>query len=283
VTDQQERYDRIAGGYARWWAPVIRPASIRVLDRIEPLVDAGARRLLDIGTGTGTLPIAAIRRWPEVDVVGIDASSEMAAAARREVDAALGARDRRRFDVRTSFADELPFAEGEFDAAVSSFVLQLVPSRVAVLREARRVLVPGGRMAHVTWLVGRTSFEPDRILDEVLEDAGIGPREPDARRGDYESAAAAVAGLRRAGFGDVRAEEDELAHRFDVEGYASFVEEFDEESTFEEFEPAERARVSRRLRQRLARLPSDALTMRLPIVLAHGDRRRERGARSAGG
>lgn len=272
MTDQQQRYDRIAGGYARWWAPVIAPMAVRVLERIEPLVAAGATRILDIGTGTGTLPIAALRRWPKVEVVGIDASGEMAAAARREVDAALGPADRGRFEVRPAFADSLPFADGSFDAAMSSFVLQLVPSRFAALREAHRVIAPGGRMAHATWLEGGREFEPDRVLDDVLDEAGIGPKEPEGRRGDYASVAAAVRGLQRAGFRRVRAEADELAHPFDVEGYAGFIEEFDEESTWQEFEPAERARVSARLRAGLRRLPPEALVMRLPVVLAHGDR-----------
>jgi SAM-dependent methyltransferase len=273
MTEQQERYDRIADGYARWWAPVIAPMALRALDRVAPLVEAGATRILDVGTGTATLPIAAIRRWPQVEVVGIDASAEMAAAARREADAALGPRDRRRFRVTTAFAHELPFPDADFDAAVSSFVLQLVPSRGGALREARRVLRPGGRFAHVTWMIGRIVFEPDRVLDDVLEEAGIGPREPEGRRGDYASVASAVSGLRRAGFRDVAAEADELAHRFDVEGYAGFIEEFDEESTFDDFEPRERARVSARLRDELRRLHPDDLVMRLPVVIAHGDRR----------
>ncbi len=272
MTEQQERYDRVAGGYARWWAPVIAPTAVRVLDRIAPLVDAGARRILDLGTGTGTLPIAAIRRWPGVEIVGIDASGEMAAAARREADLQLGPGDRARFEVRTAFADALPFGDGEFDAAVSSFVLQLVPSRLAALREVRRVLRPGGRIAHVTWIVGRDDFEPDRVVDDVLDEAGIGPRAPDGPRGDYASVAAAAAGLRRAGFRDVVAEPAELAHQFDVEGYAGFIEEFDEESTWDEFEPGERARVSARLRDELRRLRPEALILRSPVVLAHGDR-----------
>jgi SAM-dependent methyltransferase len=245
---------------------------VQVLDRIAPLVDAGAREILDLGTGTGTLPIAALRRWPKVRVTGIDASGEMAAAARQEVDAALGPGDRERFHVRTAFADSLPFADGAFDAAVSSFVLQLVPSRAAAIREVHRVVAPEGRFAHVTWLVGRDDFEPDRVLDEVLDEVGVGPRESEARPGDFRSVQAAATSLRRAGFRRVVAEPATLEHAWDVEGYASFVEEFDEESTFSEFDPSLREQVGRRLRERLLTLPPDALTLRLPLVLAYGDR-----------
>lgn len=269
---QQERYDRVAAGYGRWWAPVIRPAAVPVLDRIAPLVDRGARDVLDVGTGTGTLAVAALRRWPAVRVTGIDASSEMTEAARREVDAALGAAGSERFTVRPSFADALPFPDASFDAAVSSFVLQLVPSRPAVTREIRRVLRPGGRFAHVTWVLGREAFEPDRVVDEVLDEVGIGPREPDRRPGDFTSPDVAAHSLRRAGFRRVVAEPGVLEHRFDVEGYASFIEQFDEESTFADLDPQARARTSERLRERLRQLPPDALVMRLPVVYAYGDR-----------
>ena len=265
-------YDRVARGYARWWAPVLAPDAVRVLDAIEPLVAAGARRLLDVGTGTATLAVAAIRRWPDVEVVGIDASSGMAAAARHEVDAALEPADRGRFDVRVAFADELPFEDGAFDAAISSFVLQLVPSRPAVLREVHRVLRPDGRFAHVTWIVGRVDFEPDRVLDDVLDEAGFGPREGEERRGDYENVATARRELTDAGFKRVHAAGDVLAHAYTADGYASFVEEFDEEDLFANLEADERARISGRLRAALAELSPDQLEMRLPIVLARRDR-----------
>jgi SAM-dependent methyltransferase len=272
VSDQSRRYDRIARGYARWWAPVLAPTAVGVLDRIAPLVDNGARRILDLGTGTATLAVAAIRRWPQVEVVGIDASGGMAAAARAEADRHLGPRDRRRFRVDVAFADKLPFGTAEIDAAVSSFVLQLVPNRYAALREVHRVVRPGGRIAHVTWLVGNRVFRPDVTLDGVLDEAGIGAREPEGRRGDYESVAAAAAGLRRAGFHAVEAEGSELVHAFDARSYQGFIEEFDEEDLFSSMGRRERQRISGRLRERLGALPASAFELRLPVVIAHGDR-----------
>jgi ubiquinone/menaquinone biosynthesis C-methylase UbiE len=273
MTDQSQRYDRIARGYARWWAPVLAPTAVGVLDRIAPLVDDGARRIIDVGTGTATLAVAAIRRWPRLEVVGIDASSGMAAAARAEADRQLGPSDRRRFKVQVAFADRLPFKAGELDAAVSSFVLQLVPNRHAVLSDVHRVLRPGGRMAHVTWLVGDRAFRPDRVLDDVLDEAGIGAREPETRRGDYASVSAAAASLRRAGFRGVEAEGGELVHAFDARSYQGFVEEFDEEDLFSSMGREERRRISGALRKRLESLPASAFELRLPVVMAHGDRR----------
>lgn len=269
MTEQQLRYDRIAAGYARWWAPVLAPTAVGALDRLDGL--RAGTRLLDVGTGTATLSIAALRRWPGVEVVGIDASSGMAEAARAEADRLLSTAERARFRVEVSFADRLPFDDASFDGAVSSFVLQLVPSRSAVLREVRRVLRPGARFAHVTWLVGDREFEPDVAFDAALEDIGVGAREPEGRRGDYRSVRTAMTDLRRAGFSDVVAEESELVHIFGTDGYVGFLEEFDEEDLFSSLEPDVRDKLRRGLRRRLARLPAAAFELRLPVVTAHGD------------
>jgi SAM-dependent methyltransferase len=272
MTEQQERYDRIAAGYGRWWAPVLAPTAVRVLDLIDGAVANGARRLLDLGTGTATLAVAAVRRWPSVEVTGIDASAGMLAAARATADTTLPAADRARFLTEAAFADRLPFDDASFDAAVCSFVLQLVPSRHAALREVHRVLRQGAPFAHVTWLTGGRAFAPDAALDAALELAGFDPREPDTRSGDYRSVDTAAAGLRRAGFRNVTAERSELVHRFDAASYQGFVEEFDEEDTFRSMDRPTRRRVQQDLRARLEALAPEAFELRLPVVFARGTR-----------
>ncbi|HEX5149278.1 MAG TPA: class I SAM-dependent methyltransferase [Candidatus Limnocylindrales bacterium] len=271
MTDQAERYDRLAEGYARWWAPVLAPAVGRLLDRTAAWLTGGRTSLLDIGTGTGQLAIDAIRRWPAVSVVGVDASAEMRSmadslAARTLGDAA------RRFRTEVAFADALPFPDASFDVALSSFVFQLVPNRARALREARRVVRPGGILAYVSWLQDDRAFTPDLVFDEVLESFDIGGREPDGRSGDLPSVARAAGELRRAGFADVAAEPDVLEYAFTSESYLAFLTEFDEESLFDELDPGLRARLLATMRERLARLSRDELTMRFPIVFASGRR-----------
>ena len=272
MTDQAERYDRIAAGYARWWAPVIAPRALDALDLLEPVVAAGARRIVDIGTGTGTLSIAAVRRWPQVEIVGVDISREMAEAAGREAERALSGADRRRFSTRVAPADDLPFEDGSFDAAMSSFVFQLVPNRSRALREARRVLRPGGTLAYVTWLQDDRVFAPDIDLDDALDEVGIGAREPDGRPGDVESPEHAVRELRRAGYRDATATRALLEHPFDVEGYVAFITQFDEADTYESLEPDERDLFDRSIRERLGRRRGEELVLRLPVVAARATR-----------
>ena len=271
VTEQAERYDRIAKGYAEWWAPVLAPAVDRLIGRSAPWLSDGAPRVLDIGTGTGQLAFGALARWPAVSVVGVDASTGMrdmatSLAVRTLGDAAS------RFRAEVAFADSMPFADDSFDVALSSFVFQLVPNRARALREARRVLRPGGVLSFVSWLQDARVFQPDLIFDEVLDDIGIGAREPDGRSGDLPSVVRTAAELRRAGFSGATAEGDVLEHRFTVDGYLSFLSEFDEESLFDELDRKEREQVLSTMRRRLGALPADDMTMRFPIVFASGRR-----------
>lgn len=269
---QAERYDEFSTGYARWWAPVIGPTALRVLELADADARADGARVLDIGTGTGTLALAAVRRWPQARVTGVDVSAGMIRVAQTAAEADLPPGDRRRLSFTIAPAEELPGADGEFDLALSSFVFQLVPNRGRALREARRVLRRGGLLAWVTWKAGRGgTFQPDEAFDAALDEVGIGAREePDGRSGDIPSPEAAVAQLRRAGFADAQARADWLEHRWTAQTYRDFMVEYDERDTVADLPKRDRTRFLRDLDRRLGRLPEDAFVWRAPVVFATG-------------
>jgi ubiquinone/menaquinone biosynthesis C-methylase UbiE len=267
--DLDDHYNEIADGYVRHWGPVIRPAAEAVLDLLPAQLDREAR-LLDVGTGTGALAIAALDRWPHLRVTGLDPSRgmlDLAYAAARE---RLGAPVRQRLDLVRGDAAELPAEPASFDLVVSSFVLQLVDRRPAAMREARRVLRPGGIFAWVAWLAGEAPFRADQVANEVLDDYGFDPPEAGARGGEPPSVEAAAAATRRAGFSEVTAHESALVHTWTAASYLAFFTEFDEATLFAELDPGERSRIVRDLGTRLRTLSADELTMRLPTVYVRG-------------
>ncbi|HEU5225559.1 MAG TPA: class I SAM-dependent methyltransferase [Actinomycetota bacterium] len=273
MTDQADRFDRFASGYAHYWAPVLAPAVRQLLDEVEPRAGR-PERILDVGTGTGQLALGALDRWPRATVDGVDVSTGMIAVARAEAERALGRRSRTRFSIEIAPADQVPFEDDRFDLAMSSFVYQLVPSRARAYREARRVLRPGGILAFVSWLDDDRVFRPDQLFDEILERLDIEPRVFDGRPGDLPSVERAAGELRHAGFSDVSAHAGTLEHTFGVDDYVEFMADFDEESLFDELEPAMRKRLETTLRDELTRLTPDELTMRFPIVFVMGRRSR---------
>jgi ubiquinone/menaquinone biosynthesis C-methylase UbiE len=181
-----------------------------------------------------------------------------------------GSRDR--FTGSVAFAAEMPFEDASFDLAMSSFVLQLVPSRAKALREIRRVLRPGGSFGYVTWLVDERAFPPDRIFDALLDEFGFEDEEERPRTGDIPSVERAIGELRRAGFSDVRASRGVLDHGFTVESYMAFLTDFDEASLFDEMDRRDRRRFLVLLRERLMALDPDQLHFRVGIVYAFGAR-----------
>ena len=268
MTDQEARYDRIAEGYSACWSPIHRPKTLELLDVIAPDVAGGATRILDVGCGTGAFAAAAVARWPEVRVTGVDPSSGMLLVADRALEP-LPPAQRSRIDLVQAAAERMPFEAHSFDLVTTAFVLQLVPSRFRAVREARRVLKPGGRIATLTWMRGGEPFEPDAVYDEVLERHGFEPRD-NGGGGDDDPAtpAAAAARLRRAGFEAAEARGDWVTHRFTPEAFLGFLARFDDEDLFATMDAETRADVERDLLAELRLLPATALRLRLPVAFA---------------
>jgi ubiquinone/menaquinone biosynthesis C-methylase UbiE len=272
MSAMSERYDRAAQRYGIWWAPVLEASALRVLDRVAEAwpADGQPGTILDLGTGTGTLALEAARRWPAAAVTGIDASRGMILAARERAREDLPTSVAARISFDITDAGHLAYADEAFDLVVSSFVLQLVQNRLAVLREAHRVLRPGGVLAFVTWMVADGRFPPDEAFFDVLDELNVPDDDAaeEACSGDFVSARAATLQLRRAGFADVSARQEWLDHAFEPARYIDFLEEYGEYELFRSLPWTLRRRVRRRARERLAALPATAFRWRAPLVTA---------------
>ncbi len=269
----ESRYDGSALAYRTWWEPVLKPTALDLLDRLEQRVGRPVGRVLDVGTGAGLLAIEAARRWPAVDVSGLDGSAAMLAVADTTARESLPGSAGRRVHWLRGHAERLPFDDGSIDLVISSFAYQLVPRLTVALGEAFRVLRPGGKLAFVTWRIADDRFAPDDAFEDALDELGSedgDEAEPgeveEARAGDLASATATATRLRRLGFRSVVAREAWLSHDHDPATYLDFLEGYAERELFAELKPEDRTRLRRRTRELLDRLPPTAFRWRVPVV-----------------
>ena len=106
-------------------------------------------RVLEIGCGTGNVTIRAKRAHPLVELVGSDPDPLALGRARRKAAALDGLR------FEEAYAQDLPYADGEFDRVLSSAMFHHLRADVKerALAEVFRVLRPGGRL-HLVDFVG---------------------------------------------------------------------------------------------------------------------------------
>jgi ubiquinone/menaquinone biosynthesis C-methylase UbiE/DNA-binding transcriptional ArsR family regulator len=144
-----------------------RAESLPLLGLLDPELTVG-----DLGCGTGAT--AELLAPFVARVVAVDESDEMLAAAGRRL-AGAGPGRSETVELRRGALEALPVEDGELDAAVLMLVLHHLPDPAAVLAEAARALVPGGRLLVVDMLahdrvrfreeMGHQwlGFEPERV------------------------------------------------------------------------------------------------------------------------
>jgi demethylmenaquinone methyltransferase/2-methoxy-6-polyprenyl-1,4-benzoquinol methylase len=154
-------YDRMGAVLSFGQDPRWRRALIQAIDPRPGL------RILDVATGTGLVAAGLAQRG--ATVIALDQSEDMLDGARQRLAAHpdLAAR----IKLVQGEAEELPFADGEFDALSFTYLLRYVDDRAATMRELARVVKPGGRIAMVEFAVPRSA--PLRALWRVHTRVGL--------------------------------------------------------------------------------------------------------------
>ena len=132
-------FDVSADAYMRFMGRYSEPLAAQFADL------AGVRRgqrVLDVGCGPGALTAALVSRAGADAVSAVEPSAPFAAAVRERLPGV---------DVRLSAAEQLPFPDGAFDAALAQLVVHFITDPVLGLREMGRVTRPGGVVSACVW------------------------------------------------------------------------------------------------------------------------------------
>ena len=173
-----------------------------------------ARRILDVGCGTGNLSFNLARNPNINSVRGVDFSQVYIEHAKRHNNDA-------RIDFQVGDACALPFPDATFDHSLSMLVLQFIPQPELAVREMRRVTCPGGTVAAAQW-DSRGGFVASRIFWDTA--AMLDPAANERRAKSYARPISLPGGLarvwREAGLSEVV--QDMLTIRMDFESFADF-------------------------------------------------------------
>src|SRR6187431_365514 len=129
------RYDEISRSIA--------DAIEHAVERLQP---KSGEQILDLATGTGWGSRIIAQRFPGVRLTGADIADQM-------LDHARSAARKQELDIEYLHADaeKLPFADGAFDAVISTFGVMFTGKPEAAAAELARVVRKGGRVVLSTW------------------------------------------------------------------------------------------------------------------------------------
>jgi malonyl-CoA O-methyltransferase len=146
-------FARAAAGYDAA-AVLQREIGTRLVERLT-LMRLEPKTVLDLGCGTGRLTYILMKRYPQVQVVGVDLAPAMLQAARHRTPWAWPWQ--RRTQWLAADAERLPLADASCDLIVSNLMLQWC-NPDTVFAECRRLLRPGGLLLF-------TTFGPDTLKE----------------------------------------------------------------------------------------------------------------------
>jgi SAM-dependent methyltransferase len=151
-----DAYDRFMGRY-----------SVPLASRFADFAAVDGQRVLDVGCGPGALTTELVNRLGPTGVAAVDPSEPFVAAARVRHPGV---------SVQRGTAEQLPFGDREFDAALAQLVVHFMADPVGGLREMARVTREDGVVAACVWDYGgggspiALCWKAARELDPDVED-----------------------------------------------------------------------------------------------------------------
>jgi SAM-dependent methyltransferase len=174
--DARRTWDAMAAGWDRrraWLAGVARPVERHLLGLLAP--EPGAR-VLELAGGAGDLALALAEAVGDGGrVIYSDFSPAMVEAARAEAER----RGARNVEHRVIDATAIDLADASVDGVLCRWGYMLFPDPAGALRETRRVLRPGGRVALSVWAAPDANAWGAVPARALVQQAGWAPPGPD--------------------------------------------------------------------------------------------------------
>jgi ubiquinone/menaquinone biosynthesis C-methylase UbiE len=249
-------WDLVASGYDHEIRPVFERYAEQALDHARVV---SGQHVVDVATGPGTLAFRAAARGARVQA--LDFSSGMVARLQARLLDAPGAA----IQVTQGDGQQLPFADGQFDAGFSMFGLMFFPDRERGWRELRRVVRPGGPCVVSSWWPVTSRPEMAALFASFAEAM------PDLPGNDAPAPLSDPASIRAevlaAGFQQV--DVHEATHHLDFDSAEGFWEHMERSlaplALLRERQGADWPRLAERLRSGLVkRLPSGPVRAVMP-------------------
>jgi SAM-dependent methyltransferase len=187
-----DAYDRFMGRYSVLLAPLF--ADFAGIEH--------GQRVIDVGCGPGALSAELATRIGPSAVTAVDPTDGFVAAVRERIPGV---------DARVAAAERLPFAAGEFDAALAQLVVLFMTDPIAGLREMDRVTRRDGTVAACVWDHATGGRGPLNVFWQAARELDPSSRDESSLAGTREGDLAKL--FQAAGIGDI--EDSELA--FDLE------------------------------------------------------------------
>lgn len=255
-----KEYTRISADYVTHWEPVIEPMAKELLGAL-PMKDA--RRVLDVGAGTGAHLNDFAESASKGRVVGVDMSEGMLSIAKRRSNSALAVMN----------AEQLAMAPDTFDVATLIFVLFHLPNPVDGLREVGRVLRPGGIVGLTTWGEGPGVPGNDIWIEELdALSAGPDPRNPRVIQHDRMDTIEKLEGLlQSAGYELIRTWSRTSEYRWSADALLELQAGIGlPMRRLQTLSPEAQSACRERVTERFAKLSEEDLTFRPDVLFATG-------------